>query len=251
MTTRHEFLAQLHDLIQPRGYLEIGVQYGTSLALAKCPAIGIDPAPMLQGHFKDTRVFTMTSDQFFHDYDPVVDLFGDDHLDLAFIDGMHLYEYALRDFMNVEEYSNPRTVVVLDDVLPYNAAIATREQPPGDWTGDVWKVPLILRTWRPDLHTLLVDTEPTGTAVVFGLNPESKKLRNLYPTITLDYVTTWEDVPEPVLSREGAVSAEEALLAVAFHLQVQDGDGWDEDSGHRGERIHRKGDPEGSPGAGA
>ena len=25
-------------------------------------------------------------------------------LDLVFIDGMHLFEYALRDFMNVERY---------------------------------------------------------------------------------------------------------------------------------------------------
>jgi hypothetical protein len=30
MTTRHEFLQQLHELIQPKVYLEIGVQHGWS-----------------------------------------------------------------------------------------------------------------------------------------------------------------------------------------------------------------------------
>ena len=32
--TRHEFLQALHELLHPEVYLEIGVQYGTSLALA-------------------------------------------------------------------------------------------------------------------------------------------------------------------------------------------------------------------------
>ena len=41
-------------------------------------------------------------------------------LDFAFIDGMHLSEFALRDFMNIEEHMDRAGVVVLDDVLPRN-----------------------------------------------------------------------------------------------------------------------------------
>jgi ABC-type transport system substrate-binding protein len=39
-----QFLADLHQEFAPRGYVEIGVRYGSSLQLASCPAIGIDPA---------------------------------------------------------------------------------------------------------------------------------------------------------------------------------------------------------------
>ena len=36
-------------------------------------------------------------------------------MDLAFIDGLHLFEFSLRDFMNVEKLAHPGSVVVFDD----------------------------------------------------------------------------------------------------------------------------------------
>jgi hypothetical protein len=223
MTTRHEFLSMLHTGLQPRGYLEIGVFYGDSLRLAKCPAVGIDPAPLVRYHLPSTRVFAMTSDQFFAD-DGSIQTLSDYllgyHIDLAFIDGMHLFEFAYRDFMNIERYSNPRTVVVFDDVLPRNWDEAAREQCPGDWTGDVWKVPRLLKTYRPDLTVLLVDTEPTGTCVVFGLRSEDKKLQNVYPDLMTMGLDDWNDVPEEVLTREGSVTAEKALDEVLDYVDT-------------------------------
>jgi predicted O-methyltransferase YrrM len=220
VTTRHEFLQQLHDTLKPRGYLEIGVQYGTSLALAKCPSIGIDPAPMLQGHVKDTVLQTMTSDHFFETLPISSDgnlKYVTDNLDLAFIDGMHLFEYALRDFLNVERYSNPQTVVVFDDVLPRNQQEAARDQCPGDWTGDVWKVPRLLKLYRPDLAIHLVNTDPTGTAVVWNLNPRFDWVTTAtrIEAMGLDAVTT---VPDDVLNRDLAVSPEWALSQVTAYL---------------------------------
>ena len=38
------FLQAAHDRIQPASYLEIGIDKGHSLALARCPSLGIDPA---------------------------------------------------------------------------------------------------------------------------------------------------------------------------------------------------------------
>ena len=44
----------------------------------------------------------------------------------AFIDGMHLFEFALRDFMNIERHANWWSVIVFDDMLPR----ATSTRPP-------------------------------------------------------------------------------------------------------------------------
>jgi hypothetical protein len=127
--------------------------------------------------------------------------------DLAFIDGMHLYEYALRDFMNIEKVSklDGSTVVVFDDVLPRNNAEAARVQCPGDWTGDVWRVHRILRTLRPDLGLALVNTTPTGTLLVRGLDPRNDVLQTMWHTIEALYPLDDEEVPEEVLNRTHAL----------------------------------------------
>lgn len=216
VTTRHEFLAQLHDLLQPRGYLEIGVQHGTSLALAKCPAIGVDPAPMLQGHFKDTTLVKETSDEFFSSPERI-EWWGHP-IDLAFIDGMHLYEYALRDFENIEQYANERTVVVFDDVLPRNQHEAAREQCPGDWTGDVWKVPRLIQANRTRLKVHWANTQPTGTAVVYGFQPDVVRF-GIYERIKGLGLERWETVPDDVINREEAVEPSWILEQLAAHMK--------------------------------
>ena len=231
MVSRYEFLAQLHELLQPQFYMEVGVQFGTSLRLANCPAWGVDPVPMVTGadvkpgHF----VFTNTSDAFF------AEVAAKPHewsthppLGLAFIDGMHLWEYAIRDFYNIERlYAEPETVVVFDDVLPYNEYIAQREQPPGDWTGDVWKVIAFLAVIRPDLETMLVDTWPTGSLVVWNLAGAEGPERWIYPRYLKDgsaltfeaFVQMFHDaqpdpeVPDWILRRRypDVITPEEAL----------------------------------------
>jgi hypothetical protein len=216
VVSRHEFLARLHHLLQPRFYLEIGVHQGLSLALASCPAWGVDPQPLVHATGRQ-QIFSMTSDDFFSNYtvgssrkgmgDIVNRPFPP--LDLAFIDGMHLWEFALRDFINIERFSHGRTVIVLDDVMPYNQEIATRVQPPGDWTGDVWKTARFLEEERPDLSIMWVDTFPTGSLVVWDLNPshdwEDSDL-NLIMTMTGE-----TDVPLDIIQRTHAVSADEAI----------------------------------------
>ncbi len=181
--TRHEFLDQLHSLIRPKQYLEIGVQYGISLRLARpgTAAIGIDPDPRTAPP-PNGWIFPVTSDAFFADVP--ADVLAHP-IDFAFIDGMHLVEYALRDFINCEERSHPDAVIALDDVLPYSPDIAHREPLPGDWAGDVWKLWPILAEWRPDLKITMVDVEPTGLMIVQNLNPADgpRQLRADYDAI--------------------------------------------------------------------
>ena len=169
MTTRHEFLEQLHDLLKPTQYLEIGVQHGWSLQLSKAPFnIGIDPEPLITKEQLqipgEVHLARMTSDVFFDEYiQPDVN-FGP--IDFAFIDGMHLAEFAWRDFLNVAKYCHAGSVVVFDDVLPTTSEMASRKICPGDWTGDVWRVHWPLISNFPHLVVVFVDTAPTGTLVV-------------------------------------------------------------------------------------
>lgn len=190
MTTRHEFLQLLHGLVQPRTYLEVGVQHGWSLQLSSASrSIGIDPNPLV-GKSPKYTIYQMTSDEFF-DKETGWDDDLADPIDLAFIDGMHLVENALRDFANIEKHCHDRSVVVFDDVLPTTVAMAAREQCPGDWTGDVWRVYDILRERRPDLVLVLVDTQPTGLLVV--LRPDSF----MGPRIMAAYERTWCEEGQP------------------------------------------------------
>lgn len=223
MTTRHEFLTDLHELLQPAVYLEIGVQHGWSLALAKppCRAVGVDPDPRVIAPVAHSSVvLTCTADEFFTDGRQAEALGGP--VDLAFIDGMHLFEYALRDFMGCERLSRPGATIVFDDVLPRNQMEASRRQCPGDWAGDVWRIHPYLQKWRPSLELVLVDTFPTGVLVVRNLHPDDS-------TLSWQYIRDAEagvleaapPVPHRVLDRTEAVSPEVALRMI--HDERQQG----------------------------
>jgi hypothetical protein len=235
--TRHEFLRRLHELARPRNYLEVGVFDGRSLALSRVPSIAIDPMFKVTVPLRvDVHLAKQTSDNFFARPDPLLHLRsgrnplknlrrgrsafghyrGGTTLDLAFIDGMHLFEYALRDFMNVERFTDWSSVIVFDDMLPRSVDEAARDRHTGDWTGDVFKVIPVLRQYRPDLTVIPVDTTPTGVLMVLGADPTSTTLKTHYDEI----VDRWavpdpQDIPVEILERRDAVSPE-ALLDAAF-----------------------------------
>src|SRR4249920_2101622 len=167
--SRHylESLAEVHQLLEPAFYLEIGVRRGNSLELARCPAIGVDPAPDVATFLPATTVLSAkTSDDFFAGLaaEPLPQA-----PELAFIDGMHLFEYALRDFMNIERLSTATTLIAIDDIFPSHPDQAARERCTRVWTGDVWKLQRCLEELRPDLIVLSLDTAPTGLLLVAGL----------------------------------------------------------------------------------
>jgi hypothetical protein len=103
---------------------------------------------------------------------------------------------------------------VFDDVLPRSQHEAARTQCPGDWTGDVWRVEPILRAWRPDLHMALVDTQPTGVLVVWGLDPASTVLADEYDEIIRHAPLEDAPVPSWVLGREHAAQPEAVLAEI-------------------------------------
>ena len=178
-------LNRFHDFLRPASYVEIGVESGRSLALSRhqTRAIGIDPAPRLQVSLDaSTRVFALTSDEFFARHDLAKEL-GLPSVALAFIDGLHLFEQALRDFINLERYAGKRSVYLVHDCLPLDAASAAREQRGQFWTGDVWKLIPALRHWRPDLAVRTIATSPSGLAMITGLDPTSTVLARNFAAV--------------------------------------------------------------------
>lgn len=198
-----EVLARLHERLNPSLYLEIGIRHGKSLGLAQGKAIGIDPAPDLQGEplGESVELIKASSDEYFfhlnHSEAPPSP-------DLAFIDGMHLFEFALRDFMNIERLANPGTVVVIDDIFPSHPIQAERRRRTRVWTGDVWKLFHCLKHERLDLILFPLNTHPTGLLVVAGLNPDDRTLWSRYSSIVRHYGATTR-IPDSILHRENAV----------------------------------------------
>lgn len=197
-----EFLARVHQLVEPDRYLEIGVRLGHSLSLASCRSVGIDPAYSIVAELDvDVRLFRTTSDEYFSRPDPLAPV-GGEPFDLSFIDGMHLFEYALRDFINAERCSHPGSVVVFDDMLPRNVDEAARERHTSDWTGDVYPIIEVLADHRPDVSVIAVDTQPTGLLVVVGLDPTSTVLTDRYDEIMAGYRRRDpQPVPQALLDR--------------------------------------------------
>ena len=126
-----------------------------------------------------------TSDEYFDRADPLAPL-GGRRVGLSFIDGMHLAEFALRDFINVER-CHRSGAVVFDDILPRSADEAARGRHTRAWTGDVYKMLGILARHRPDLICLRVGTEPTGLLLVLGLDPAAA----CWPSATTRSCATW------------------------------------------------------------
>lgn len=214
--SRHQFLSALHLVLKPKVYLEIGVQYGQSLILAEAAqvAYGVDPEPLLfaapQNQLPNQRIHAMTSDKFFED------MYLTEPIDLAFIDGMHLFEYAMCDFVNVQKRMAPGGVIVFDDVLPYNQEIANRVQPPGDWTGDVWKCFYLLEQMYESAlinsEPQLVDTWPTGTMVLLNVEPTlSLPARFSDKAMIREWFSSADQAPEEIINRTSAKHPDEIL----------------------------------------
>lgn len=179
-------LEKLHQELEPKQYLEIGIRHGKSLALAKCHAIGIDPQPEIASELPDTHeVYFETSDNFFefHAEKALIK----ESVDFAFIDGMHLFEFALRDFINVEKYSTPYAMVIIDDVSPNHYVQAQRQRESAVWTGDIWKLAYCLSEIRKDLQLTYLDTYPTGLLIVTGLKSNNNILNEQYNPIVRKY----------------------------------------------------------------
>ncbi len=196
-----QLLALLGAELRPRTYFEIGTRAGESMKQFDADTICVDPEFTIKGEVilrrRRTFFFQMPSDEFLAQYD-ITDLFGGP-FDIAFLDGMHLFEYLLRDFIATERHAGARSLIVLHDCLPPHPAITGRDEaagrepepepgawselpeaPKGAWTGDVYRMLFALAAYRPDLRVHAFDCPPTGLVVVSRLDPSSTALQEAY-----------------------------------------------------------------------
>jgi hypothetical protein len=186
----YQALREIHEILQPRTYLEIGIRNGDAFRFSsrKTLSVGIDPNIKLNYAINpDSKMFNMTSDEFFCKYD-LNEILNNCPVDLAFIDGMHNFEFALRDFMNVEKYSRKRSFIILHDTIPKDEITASRVRQTTFWTGDVWKMILCLKEYRRDLQIYNINIPPSGLCVITHLNPKSKALLDNYEIISKKYM---------------------------------------------------------------
>ncbi|UMB69014.1 class I SAM-dependent methyltransferase [Mycobacterium paraterrae] len=199
-----EFLHELHRQLSPRTYLEVGTESGASLAVADCDAIAVDPQFQLEfsatGGRKRTFFFQMASDAFFATENAGA-LLGRP-LDMVFLDGMHRFEFLVRDLIGAESACHARSLILVHDCIPLNARMARRQWLPGSpaeretagfWTGDVWKIVPILRKFRPDLRVHVFDCPPTGLVAISRVNPASRTLADGYYDIVDQFSSTTLD----------------------------------------------------------
>jgi hypothetical protein len=180
-----EVLASIHRLLAPRAYLEIGVETGATLAMATTAevAVGVDPEAVLEVTLPaKARVVREESDHFFRTRARAT-VFGAHSVELVFIDGMHHFEFALRDFSNSEAWSSPNGTIVLHDCVPLVPASAARVRKTRFWVGDTWKAALAIARHRPDLRIRTILTPPSGLVVIRHLDPTSTLLRERYDGI--------------------------------------------------------------------
>ena len=187
----YHLLFRLHPLLTPATYIEIGVDRGRSLSLAgpECKAIGIDPAPVIDVEFQGTPdIHTVTSDAFFEEQD-VLALLGQAYFDLAFIDGLHTFDQALKDFINLTRYAGPQSVILMHDCYPLDAASCTPDRQTNIWSGDVWKVVCALRHAVPDIDLVTIKTPPTGLGLAKNCDGLYERLHARYDEL----VDTFKD----------------------------------------------------------
>ncbi|MDP4283403.1 MAG: class I SAM-dependent methyltransferase [Bacteroidota bacterium] len=202
MFNRVQLIQSLMKQKNLENYLEIGVFNGHAFFKIKSKfKIAIDPEfrfdllrkvgkTILNPYNLYNKYFQKTSDDFFKEDAP--DLFSQKKIQISLIDGMHEYDFALRDAENTLNYLSNDGVIILHDCNPQTkVAAGTFEEWEsngniGTWNGDIWKTILHLRCFRDDINVFTLDCDH-GLGIVTKGKPENKLNYNLEEIHQLKY----------------------------------------------------------------
>jgi hypothetical protein len=189
-------------------YLEIGVNTGESfIPIRANRKWGVDPDPKLSKKrllkyavfsalkIKFEDVFRLTSDHFFASK---ADLLRTHGIDVCFVDGLHTYKQALRDVLNAVAYLKPKGIILMHDCNPSTELMASpaasiceliqqkNSSWTGEWSGDVWKAIVHLRSLHQELSAFVLDCD-RGVGVVTKGRPRSKLAYSADEIRAMDY----------------------------------------------------------------
>ncbi|HWT09890.1 MAG TPA: class I SAM-dependent methyltransferase [Roseomonas sp.] len=155
-----------------RRYLEIGVNAGQTFRDVEiAERVGVDPDFRFDtAELADatTRLHAMESDTWF------ASVGGASPFDIAFIDGLHVFEQVVRDLTNTLARTGWRSAILIDDTVPVDVfsslpshrdAIRFRRQSGGanaQWHGDVFKIIFLIHDFFPflDYRTIVGSGNP-------------------------------------------------------------------------------------------
>jgi hypothetical protein len=183
------FLKKLFRQKKFKTYLEIGVFKGR--VFFSVPAhnkIAVDPEFQFAAPKKVKKLFRRvsnlwakfyekTSDDFFSE--DATKLFQKNKIDVCLVDGMHEYDFALRDIENSLKFLQKNGIVLIHDCNPVSkeASVSFEEYKNRgfvkDWNGDTWKAIVHLRSLRDDINVFVLDCDQGLGVVTYG-EPESK-----------------------------------------------------------------------------
>jgi len=181
----------IQTLIEKKGFknfLEIGVFRGNVFFNIKAKhKVAVDPSFSFTTSKRIRRTIKSpnnlfanfiekTSDDFFAQDAPT--LYSTTKVDISLIDGMHEYEFALRDVENTLKYLQPNGVIIMHDCNPQTpeAAVSFNDWKnrnfEGNWNGDVWKTIVYLRSLRKDINVFVLDCDH-GLGIITWGTPEN------------------------------------------------------------------------------
>lgn len=167
IVNRTTIVQQLINKKNAHTYLEIGVERGTNFLQIRAPyKLAVDPHFKIPGGHRDSvgvHYIETTSDDFFEKHSHLIQ----NKIDVAFIDGLHTYEQALKDVENALKFLADDGVIVMHDCLPASEAEACKYERDAKrhpkfknaWTGDVYKTIIDLKARYGDLEVFVVDQD--------------------------------------------------------------------------------------------
>ena len=131
--------------------------------------------------------------------------------------GLHWWQVGRFIESTDDAYLRADSVVVMHDCWPLDERTSRRKRESVLWTGDVWRVVVMLRRHRPDLVVRTLGAPPSGLAVVLNLDPASTLLASRYEAIVsegmaLDYAWLRPSQAEQLALVPGDWSTLRALL---------------------------------------
>jgi len=166
-------------------YLEIGVDTGRNFFYVRsADKYAVDPEfkwsafsrirrTIINPYNLLAKFYPTTSDEFFAQQAGAI--FSERKIDVCLVDGMHEYEFALRDIENSVKHLKDDGVIVVHDCNPTSreSACSFKDRVPGrEWNGDVWKAIVHIRSLRNDLNVFVLDCDH-GLGIITKKQPEN------------------------------------------------------------------------------